>query len=209
MIVSILLGAVIGYMYYMKDNRNTITQVDAQEEENALPLEEQQEKWETEKKDLEAQIAELNDRVRILSETINQKTASENELIDKLAQMSTPTGFPLKGSATMEEVTEKGTEGTPICIFTATAGITAVATASGTVTAITEDFEYGHNVWIDHGNGYVTVYRNQGEVYVKTGDAVAFGTTIYLIGRDNTKFGYQMMKDGDYINPMDMLKISG
>ena len=31
-----------------------------------------------------------------------------------------------------------------------------VATAAGTVTAVNDDGDYGHNIWVDHGNGYVT-----------------------------------------------------
>ena len=62
---------------------------------------------------------------------------------------------------------------------------------------------------MDHGNGYVTIYRNQGDAMVKQGDSVVQGTTLFMIGEDNTKLGYQMLKDGTYINPMDMLAISG
>ena len=96
-----------------------------------------------------------------------------------------------------------------MCIFTAAAGAMAVSTASGTVIAVNDDSEYGHNIWIDHGNGYVTIYRNQGDVKVKQGEEVTQGTTLFLISDENSKLGYQMMKDGVYINPMDMLVISG
>lgn len=34
-------------------------------------------------------------------------------------------------------------------------------------------------------------------------------TTLFVIGEDNADLGYQMQKDGSYINPMDMLAISG
>lgn len=77
-----------------------------------------------------------------------------------------------------------------------------VATAGGTVIAVNDEGEYGHNIWIDHGNGYITIYRNQGDVKVKQGETVTQRTTLFLIGADNTKLGYQMMKDGAYINPM-------
>ena len=35
------------------------------------------------------------------------------------------------------------------------------------------------------------------------------GTTLFVIGEDNADLGYQMQKDGSYINPIDMLAISG
>ena len=83
------------------------------------------------------------------------------------------------------------------------------AAASGTVIAINDDEIYGHSVWVDHGNGYVTIYRNKGDTTVNVEDSVVQGTTLFVIGEDNADLGYQMQKDGSYINPMDMLAISG
>lgn len=94
-------------------------------------------------------------------------------------------------------------------VFTASSGAMVVATASGTVIGVNDDTEYGHNVWIDHGNGYVTVYRNQGEVKVKQGETVTRGATLFLITEDSSKLGYQVRKDDVYVDPMDMLDISG
>lgn len=208
-VVCIVVGAVLGYFVYEKEvwevaNRRVNEQkaIVAEKEEEIARLEEELSNLQTES---EAEIECLNNKINILSETVNQKTATEEELTNQLAQLAIPDDYPLTGSATMEE----DTEGDPACIFTASEGITVVATASGTVTAINEDAEYGNSVWVDHGNGYITIYRNQGTVNVKLGDTVAQGTTIYIIGENNQKFKYQIMKDETYINPMDMLSISG
>lgn len=154
---------------------------------------------------LNAEIAELNEQILILSRTVALKTENENRLSQEIEKQSLPTKFPLTGAANMEEASE----GDPMCIFTAASGSMVVATAKGTVIVVNDDPEYGHNVWVDHGNGYVTVYRNKGDVKVKQGETVSQGTTLFLIDSDNNKLGYQMMKDGVYINPMDMLTISG
>jgi biotin carboxyl carrier protein len=168
-------------------------------------LEEDKAQLEEDKLSLETEIAGLNETVQILSETVSQKTKSESDLMEQLESQSLPTEFPLNGSASMEE----GTDDNPICIFTASEGTTVVAAASGTVTGINDDVEYGHNIWVDHGNGYVTIYRNAGEPQVKLGDSVVNGTALFVIEAGNEKLGYQMMKDGEYINPMEMLSISG
>lgn len=154
---------------------------------------------------LNGQIANLNEQIMILSRTVAQKTQSENELSHELEKQTMPTEFPLTGKANQEE--SSGEE--PICIFTGTAGSMVVSTAKGTVIVVNDDSEYGHNVWVDHGNGYVTIYRNKGDVKVKQGETVSPGTTIFLIDEGNTRLGYQMMKDGAYIDPMDMLSING
>lgn len=201
-ILCVVLGAFIGYFIYEEriwvDTWKTVNEKNTQLTDQITLLEE-------EKQELEAQVESQNEKIQILSETVNQKTQSESELARQLEGQSLPTEFPLTGSASMEE----GQEGDPICIFTASSGTMVVATASGTVTAVNDDGEYGHNVWIDHGNGYVTIYRNQGDVMVNQGDSVVQGTTLFLIGEENTRLGYQMMKDGVYISPMEMLAISG
>lgn len=199
LILSVFIGTVIGFYIYQRDN---LVMDDAQTEQHD---EETIAKLREENMALQIQVTDLSATVQVLSETVNQKTESESMLAEQLAQQSIPTEFPVTGSATSEEVTE----GDPICIITATAGAMVVATAKGTVTAVNDDAEYGHNVWVDHGNGYVTVYRNQGEVKVKQGETVKQGSTLFLIDEENNRLGYQMMKDGSYINPMDMIEISG
>lgn len=198
-VLCVVIGAMIGYLAYGERIWEAAVQKNNAQAEAMKELSQ-------EKEELEAEIQNLNDKIQILSETVNQKVESEKELTAQLEKQSTPTEFPLTGSASMEEGTA---DDAPICIFTASEGTTVVATASGTVIAINDDAEYGHNVWVDHGNGYVTIYRNQGETSVNQGDSVVQGTTLFLIGESNTKLGYQMMKDGSYINPMDMLAISG
>lgn len=198
LILCVAVGVLLGYLVFERDSLKEQTAENARQQETIALLEQ-------EKTELETQIAALNETVQILSDTVTQKTESESQLSEQLEKQSMPTEFPLTGPASMEEVTE----GEPICIFTATDGAMVVATAGGTVLAVNDDGEYGHNVWIDHGNGYVTIYRNKGDAKVKQGETVSQGTTLFLISEDNNSLGYQMMKDGAYINPMDVLVISG
>ncbi|MBO4981905.1 MAG: peptidoglycan DD-metalloendopeptidase family protein [Lachnospiraceae bacterium] len=159
-----------------------------------------------EKSALEAKVEELDQKIQILSNTVNEKVQNETELKQQLEKQKLPTEFPLTGSASMEESSENDH---PICIFKASVGTTVVSTANGTVTAVNDDVDYGHSVWIDHGNGYVTIYKNKGDVVVQAGDSVVQGTTLFIIGEDNDKLGYQIMQDGAYIDPMDVLAING
>lgn len=208
-IFCVLCGAVIGYIYYEVGDKvqqgsksaSEIEQLEAQNQE----LQTQNQELETQYAELEAQLAAQNEKIQILSDTVNQKVQSETELTEQLENLTTPTEFPLTGLATMEEITE----GDPMCVFTASSGSMAVATANGTVIAVNDDPEYGHNIWVDHGNGYITIYRNQGDVKVKQGETVKQGATLFLIDDDSNKLGYQMMRDNEYIDPTEMLTISG
>lgn len=157
------------------------------------------------KKEYENQIAALNDKLTIMSDTINQKVEEVDELTAIVAGYSNPTLLPLTGAATIEEA--DGPE--PMCVFYATDGALVVATASGTITELVEDSELGWRIVIDHGNGYMTVYYNQGDPKVKAGDEVRQGVTLFIIEATNSKLGYQVVEDGVYINPMDIMQISG
>lgn len=208
-VLCVLIGVALGYFIYEEQLWETAMQRSNELQSVIKELEDENQQlvsqYETKEAEYQAEIDSLNDQIYILSETVNQKVESESELSAILNAQSMPTEFPLTGSASMAEILE----GDPMCEFTASEGIMVVATASGTVTAVNDDGDYGHNVWIDHGNGYVTIYRNKGDAIVKQGDKVVQGTTLFIIDEDNTKLGYQMMKDGSYISPMDLLAISG
>ena len=210
-ILCVIIGTLIGYFTYEKDIwAAEAEQTQAQDDEIKVltqeksALENQVSSLDEEIKSLNDEIVTLNEKIRILSETVSQKVETENTLSEQLEKRFLPTRLPLSERASMDEVTEDMT-----CIFTAAADAMVVATADGTVSVVSEDPEYGHNVWIDHGNGYTTIYRNQGAVKVKQGESVTQGTTLFLITDESSKLGYQMMKDGAYVNPMDMLDISG
>lgn len=218
----VLAGAVIGYFInegriHAFVNRKTEAQqtvIERLEAENASladqidterkQAEEKRQELLGQIKEMETLIENLNSNIAVLSDTVNEKTQNEETLTAILENQKIPSEYPLTGSASIDNGSNE-----EICIFKASAGATVAATAGGVVTAINDDGEYGHNVWVDHGNGYVTIYRNQGDVIVKLGDEVAHGTTIFVIGSKNTRFGYQIMKDGAYIDPMSMLSISG
>ena len=148
---------------------------------------------------------ELTNKVIILSDTINQKVEEEEALEQERAQAHMPVGFPMASSASVEEaegdnlmVKLKGSEGSSV-----------VASADGTVTSITTDSSYLHCIRIDHGNGYKSIYRNDGDVMVKEGDEVVRGAILYVIGEDNVELGYQIMYEEKYIDPMGLINIDG
>lgn len=206
LVLCIIIGALIGYLNYEEKIWAAMSQKNLTLQDTIKELEDNNDAIEQEKKEAEAKIDELNEQILILSNTVNQKVESEKALLAQLESQSMPTEFPLNGSASMEV----DTEGDPKCIFTASIGTTVVATAKGTVTAVNEEEENGHNVWVDHGNGYVTIYKNKGEVTVKSGDNVVQGSTLFVVGEDeDAKLVYQVQKDGVYINPIDILSISG
>ena len=108
-----------------------------------------------------------------------------------------------------EEKAEDEVTGDPILIITAEKGATVIASGAGTVTSVTADIKYGNVITIDHGNGYTSIYRNQGDSLVHEGDIVARGATLIVIDEDNNTLGYQIKSGGNFINPEDLVEING
>lgn len=174
----------------------------------------------------------LESRVASLEENLDQRQAQEHELLAAHEEAYIPKGFPMSGAAQIREETaaaedeenaedaeDDGEQDETIkivakeewkeVIFVAAQGTKVVATAPGTVKetrAAEGEISY---VIIDHGNGYVTTYRNQGTPIVEEGSEVVKGVALFLVGEDNTETGYSIRKDDSYIDPMEMMEIKG
>lgn len=181
---------------------------------------------------LVADNEELQASVQVLSSTVSLQAQTEEVRQEEAAKLSMPTEFPVTGKVAMLEVTQaqidakieevanagEGQEveqlasDKPIMIFTVTdisAGSSVIAAGSGTVTAIEDDAIYGKVLEIDHGNGYVSYYRNAGAAKVAVGDTVTRGTVLFVVGANNNIIGFQITLDGSYIDPANIVDIAG
>lgn len=199
MIVTVAVIVILGVVCYRKMQR--IEALEARNEQQRQDIEELTD----ENANLVALREELMNKVTILSDTINQKVEEEEALEQEIAQAHMPVGFPMSSSASLEEA--EGEE--PMVRLTGSEGSSVLASADGTIVSITTDSAYRHCIRIDHGNGYNTIYRNDGDVMKKEGDEVVRGAILYVIGEDNTELGYQIMYDEKYIDPMDLISIDG
>ena len=179
-------------------------------------------------------ISTKDSEIMILSQTVNAKSDELEELNGRLESMYIPTGFPLSGSATMTNTFDGDI---PVVIFNGSEGDYCKATAAGTVIEIrtnpksdnddsiaeyyvagestdtsereVKDLGYYTVITIDHGNGYLTIYMNDGDPMVSEGDTVFAGNTLYNLKSGNTSLGYKMIYEGNFINPDEVMIISG
>lgn len=120
-----------------------------------------------ENESLTVENATLTSKITVLSETVSKKVATEDAITQEESENAMPKGFPLSGTATMEESTDQDDQ--PMLTFSAAEGVNVVSTGTGTVISVDADEQYGNKIVIDHGNGYQSVYRNAGTPLVKTG----------------------------------------
>ena len=84
----------------------------------------------------------------------------------------------------------------------------------GTVKSIKNDPRYGITVVIEHEKGYTTVYSNLLTAeFVKEGEKLTKGQTIGTVGNtatfeiaDEPHLHFEMLKDGEYVDPNLYLK---
>ncbi len=195
-------------------------------ERNAKQLE-QLVQTKTENETLAAEKESLAGKVSSLEETLSRKEEQEHELVAAHEENYIPKGFPMSGAAQIKEedtaaqdaqdeadedentLKVEANEEWKELIFVAAEGTKVVATAPGTVKEVREAEGEVSYVIIDHGNGYVTTYRNLGSPIVEEGSQVVKGVALFLVGEDNTETGYSIRKDDSYVDPLDMIEIKG
>lgn len=96
----------------------------------------------------------------------------------------------------------------PTVVFGVKKETQIVAAGAGTIESV-EQVDEGTYVKIDHGNGYISVYLFKGNPKVKEGDEVLRGTLLFEVTSNNAKFSFQILQDGEYVNPMDLMEIRG
>ena len=173
---------------------------------------------------LEASNDELETKVQQLSAALNQRLEDEQISAEEAETLAVPTGFPLTGTASLTPAVDDPNEtkvtkltednkdsatGNPIVLLESAAGNSVIASGSGTVLTVTTDAKFGNIVTIDHGNGYVSVYRNSGDPLVTEGSQIDKGDIIFVITDDNTTLGYQIQQDEQYIDPEELIEING
>ena len=91
----------------------------------------------------------------------------------------------------------------------AAGGTNILAANSGTVIKAGWNNSYGYMVMVDHGGGIVTLYAHSSKLLVKTGDVVARGQAIALIGSTGMSTGnhlhFEVRVNGKYQNPLNYI----
>ena len=168
---------------------------------------------------LKAENERLGKENANLNQNLSQKEAMvqrKEETLQAVEQeKNMPKGLPVSGVSQIKETGGENTAGMlPIgeqkeVIFVATPPTNANSAGAGTVLEVLRPDGEPTVIRIDHGNGYVSTYRNAGTPKVAAGDLVERGAALFEIGRDNTEVGYSVSKDGAYLDPMEIIEIKG
>jgi len=93
--------------------------------------------------------------------------------------------------------------------FAGPTGTAIYASDGGRVTYAGWKGNYGYCVFIDHGNGYTTVYAHCSKLLVNVGDRVAKGETIARVGSTGRSTGphlhFEIRVNGKHQNPLNYI----
>ncbi len=169
-------------------------------EENVRILEE---KLKAEEKELEA-----------VSSSLNSKTEELNEINEKKDNEALPKKYPMRGNGAIvlpEEDEEENVNPLPetAVYFKMYEGSKAVATGDGNIDSVTEDEKYGTLIEIDHGNGYHSYYYGKGLLMVEQGQEIRGGDVLIYFNEDDQNYVYIIKNGSEYVDPMELMDISG
>jgi hypothetical protein len=111
---------------------------------------------------------------------------------------------PLRGSITRNfDAPESSYD---VAIMSIDGDDSVMAVENGTVIATERQAEDNNSVTIQHGGGYISVYKHLGEVLVRKGQAVQSGTVIGRLSApekevQNTELEFELWRDGTAVDP--------
>ncbi len=163
-------------------------------------------------------LEELRKQVPTLNQALNSqvKPAIEEAIAKEAAY---PNGIPVVGKIKISS--EYGLRRNPFgggsyevhrgIDFVGAVGNIITATGDGVVTLAGHNGGYGITVTIDHGNGYESLYAHMSKLKVAVGESINRGQIIGYIGSTGRSSGphlhYSLYKDGESINPRQLLKL--
>ncbi len=164
---------------------------------------------------LEGTVAALSDQVeadkKVFSQIEDTISKKEEEQAIEAEEAAIPNGIPIRNAkAIMIEdpyIDSRGGQTSGI-VFTTLKGAVVVAAAEGIAIHVDSDDGnpyYTRGVTIDHGNGYITYYRFNGDVSIEEGTMVSKGDVIAVLTEDGF-VAYEIKKDGEFTDPKTMMK---
>lgn len=156
--------------------------------------------------------------VSSISTNVANFTEEENEKV----LLSTNYIWPVRGEVIKKHATNELVYSKTLDMWKVHPGIdissqlgeNVLAIQDGKVISKKTDSFYGNTIKIEHSNGYVSVYSNLDEFYdISEGSTVKQGDVIGKVGyssygeiEDNTHLHFEIVKDNEWLNPIDILE---
>lgn len=167
---------------------------------------------ETEKETLTTELAALQQENENLRQTVANQNEESGEESDTKEEADSDSGIPRRypTSGTSGKLSSYSEEQPYLSISTHTEG-NIVATGRGTIVTVTSDDTYPVIVEVEHDKGYQTRYmcRQEADVQATEGAQVEAGDTLFTITIDDSQLDYQILFEGEPIDPLTVIEAKG
>ncbi len=205
--VLIVLCIALGWLIFLCTNaqakQQKLKEQLAAQEQTVQTMEKDRESWNSER-------ATLTSENETLRQIIEQKEASEETEGEEEPEKdpTLPSRYPSQGSGVMEV---GYSEEHPYLTMSVYTGGSIVAAGDGTVVSVGSDDTYHYIIEIQHESGYITRYSCQNEANIKTeeGAPVKAGDILLEITTDETKLDYQILYEGEPVDPLTVIEARG
>ena len=164
---------------------------------------------------LEDTVDALNDQIdadkEIFSKIEDTISKKEEEEAVEAEEAAVPDKLPITNAKAVlveDPFADSNGGATNGIVFMTTKGAVITSAAEGTVMHVDSDDSnpfYTKGIVIDHGNGYITYYRMNGDVSTEEGVVVSPGDVIAVMTEDGY-VAYEIKKDGEFIDPRSIIK---
>lgn len=206
----VLLCLIIGWLIYQASVADGAQQVLRQE---VASLKEQLQQLETEKDELtkdKLTLAAENEALQQKAEApaVPEEAPAEAKADEEEEESPVPDLYPSDGVG-MQKTSYS--EEQPYISISAYTDAHIVAAGNGTVTAVSSDDTYPHIIEVEHEGGYKTRYllRQDAEVNTEEGAQVEAGDTLMTITSDDCQLDYQVLENGEPIDPLSIIDAKG
>ena len=212
-LLAVFLIVLIGLVYLAVSDQGKTQKLKtqlAEQEQQLAQLEEEIESLKSEKLSLASENEELSLQLAaaLPPEGETEETDQAEETANQEADPAFPSRYPCSGSGIM---TATYSEEQPYISIAIRADGNIIAAGDGTVSEIGSDDTYPLIVELDHGNGYRTRYMCRKDADIKTGegDPVRIGEILLTTKSDDTQLDYQVIYEGEIIDPLSVIDAKG
>lgn len=207
--ICILAGSVLGFLIFGSMELIQITNEKILQHQEYLDLKDQHAQLKYQYDELMLTNENLTEQVQVLSDTINKRTLEDEAAALAEAEKRLPAGFPVTGSVTETDAPKDEPDSEKAVFYKASENSTVVATGAGTVTSVRENAYGKHEISIDHGNEYVTLFVYEGYPLVEEGVEVLKGTPLFFVQDKDSLVKYQIYYQGELKEVYDVMNIAG
>lgn len=177
-----------------------------QQKEKIQALEAQVQTLEQEKETLLDEIETLQTEAVAVAEADPAGEAKAENVPEK--DTSIPRRYPYTGISTV--LSDYSAE-QPYLSLNTNADGNVVATGDGMVVTVESDDTYAHIIEVEHNNGYKTRYlcRQEAQTQMQVGAQVQAGDILLTVLTDDTQLDYQILFEGEAIDPLTVFEAKG